>query len=62
MPSIEQTERFLSECLLYRTVLRNGETLSHGQKLLLKTKLYELIFDIETIKTDLSDLDFRRSL
>lgn len=51
MPSIEQTERFLSECVLYRTALKCGDGISAEQRLLVKMKLYELIFDLEATKS-----------
>ena len=46
MPSPDQTERFLTECLRYRNVLRESP-LTEQEMLLVKTKMYELICDMD---------------
>lgn len=46
MPSADQTERFLTECLLYRKALQ-ASPLTKTEMLLVKTRMYELICDMD---------------
>lgn len=49
MPSIDQTERFLSELLMYRASLKTREPLTEQQMALVRDKIYELVCDLDEV-------------
>ena len=49
MPSIEHTERFLAECLLYRAAMK-AKPLTRWEMVHVRTRLYELLCDMDEEK------------
>jgi hypothetical protein len=60
--SLAKIERFLAECVQFRAGLRNGVRINDQQSAFIKTKLYELIYDVEVHKTPPDDLDIQNRL
>ena len=54
---IERIERFMKECILFRSSVKNGAPLSARQWQLVKLKIYELIYEIETSKPPRDEAD-----
>lgn len=58
MDSTDQVQRFMNECALFLTVIKFRGPLSEKQREVVKFKLYELIYEIESMDpTATSGLD-----
>jgi hypothetical protein len=48
MDSTDQVQRFMNECALFLTVMKFRGPLTDKQREIVKFKLYELVFEIES--------------
>jgi hypothetical protein len=57
MDTTDQVQRFMNECVLFLSVLKNRGPLNVQQRDVVKFKLYDLIFEMESLQNTSAELD-----